>query len=303
MSVAFYRVEHDTRYIHAAPVSMSQHVAYLVPRRLTHQAVHGHALDVAPLPTDVVERTDYFGNAVTQFSILRRYMELRVRATSVVEVRESGATIDPEDSPPWEAVRDAGAFQPGASLDESAQFRYPSTYVQPAEDLAAFARPSFAPGRPLLAGAIDLMQRIHDEFQFDSGATTVTTPISRVLAERRGVCQDFAHLQIACLRSLGVPARYTSGYLLTDPPPGSPRLIGADASHAWLSVCCPRDGWVDLDPTNAVLPGLRHVTLAWGRDYGDVSPLRGVVLGGGEHELTVGVSVVPASDPGPAAPA
>ncbi len=302
MSMAFYRIEHDTRYIHAAPVSMSQHVAYLVPRRLAHQAVHGYALDVEPVPTDVVERTDYYGNAVTQFSILQRYMELRVRATSVVEVHESGATIDPEDSPPWEAVRDAGAFRPGAPLDESAQFRYPSPYVQPAEELAAFARPSFTAGRPLLAGAIELMQRIHHEFQFDSAATTVTTPISRVLSERRGVCQDFAHLQIACLRSLGIPARYTSGYLLTDPPPGSPRLIGADASHAWLSVCCPRHGWVDLDPTNAVLPGLRHVTLAWGRDYGDVSPLRGVVLGGGEHELTVGVSVVPASDPGRATP-
>jgi len=294
MSVAFYRIEHDTRYVHAAPVSMSQHVAYLAPRRLARQTVHGYALEVEPGPTDQVERTDYYGNAVTQFAILRRYMALRVRAMSLVEVRASDSSIDPERSPAWEEVRDGGAFRPGAPLDEATQFRYPSPYVQPGEDLAAFARPSFGAGRPLLAAAIDLMQRIHDEFQFDPGVTTITTPISRVLAERRGVCQDFAHLQIACLRSLGIPARYTSGYLLTDPPPGSPRLIGADASHAWLSVCCPRHGWVDLDPTNAVLPGIRHVTLAWGRDYGDVSPLRGVVLGGGEHELSVGVSVVPA---------
>lgn len=302
MSAAFYRIEHDTRYVHAAAVSMSQHVAYLTPRRLAHQAVHEYALGVEPEPADYVDRIDYYGNAVARFSVLRKYTELRVRATSLVEVRESGPAIDPQDSPAWEEVREAGAFRSGLPLDEAAQFRYPSPYVQPTEELAAFARPSFGPGRPLLAGAIDLMQRIHDEFQFDPGVTTITTPISRVLSERRGVCQDFAHLQIACLRSLGIPARYTSGYLLTDPPPGSPRLIGADASHAWLSVCCPRHGWVDLDPTNAVLPGLRHVTLAWGRDYGDVSPLRGVVLGGGEHELSVGVSVVPA-DAKPDSPA
>ena len=140
------------------------------------------------------------------------------------------------------------------------------------------------------------MHRIHREFTFDPGATTITTPVTRVLAERRGVCQDFAHLQIGCLRSLGLPARYVSGYLLTDPPPGQPRLVGADASHAWLSVCCPRLGWVDLDPTNDVLPSQRHVTLAWGRDYGDVSPLRGVVLGGRAHTLHVGVSVTPAEE-------
>jgi transglutaminase-like putative cysteine protease len=297
---ALYRIEHDTRYVHATAVSMSQHVACLTPRRLERQVVHEYRLEVQPQPADLVERIDYYGNAVAQFSILQKYTELRVRASSLVEVRESEAAIDPDASPAWEAVRDAGTFRLGAPLDEAAEFRYPSPYVQPAPELEAFARPSFAPGRPLLAAAIDLMKRIHDEFQFDAGVTTITTPISRVLAERRGVCQDFAHLQIACLRSLGIPARYTSGYLLTDPPPGSPRLIGADASHAWLSICCPRLGWVDLDPTNAVLPGVRHVTLAWGRDYGDVSPVRGVVLGGGEHELSVGVSVVPA--PGAATP-
>jgi len=297
MNQACYRIEHETRYVHAGQVSMSQHIACLTPRPLERQTVHGCALDVNPRPADRAERTDYHGNRVTQLSILRPYTELRVTATSLVEVRASGPVIDPEASPAWEGARDAGVFRRGLPLDDSAQFRYPSPYIQPAPELAAFARPSFTAGRPLLAAAIDLMLRIHDEFQFDPGVTTITTPVSRVLSERRGVCQDFAHLQIACLRSIGIPARYTSGYLLTDPPPGSPRLIGADASHAWLSVCCPRYGWVDLDPTNAVLPGLRHVTLAWGRDYGDVSPLRGVVLGGGDHELTVGVSVVPAPAP------
>jgi transglutaminase-like putative cysteine protease len=301
MSRAFYRVEHETRYLHASQVSMSQHLACLTPRRLPHQTVHRYELRVAPRPTDQVERIDYYGNVVTQLSLLRPYAELRVNASSLVEVREAETVVEPEASPAWEEVRDAGSFQYGTPLEEAGQFRFASPYVQHAEELAAFARLSFTPGRPLLAAAIDLMQRIHDEFQFDAGVTTITTPVSRVLSERRGVCQDFAHLQIGCLRSIGIPARYASGYLLTDPPPGRPRLIGADASHAWLSVWCPRQGWLDLDPTNAVLPGLRHITLAWGRDYGDVSPLRGVVLGGGDHELTVGVSVVPADEPGDAA--
>ena len=160
----------------------------------------------------------------------------------------------------------------------------------------AYARPSFAPGRPFLAAAVDLMHRIHHEFRFDPGATTIKTPVTRVLAERHGVCQDFAHLMIGCVRALGLPARYVSGYLLTDPPPGQPRLVGADASHAWLAVRDPHLGWIDLDPTNDVLPDRRHVTVAWGRDYGDVSPLRGVVLGGQHQTLKVGVSVIPMGD-------
>jgi transglutaminase-like putative cysteine protease len=192
-------------------------------------------------------------------------------------------------------VRDGAAFQPGRPCEEPAEFLFESPYVQLTPELAAFARTSFAPGRPLLAAAIDLMHRIHDEFTFDPSATSITTPVSRVLTERGGVCQDFAHLQIACVRSLGLAARCVSGYLLTDPPPGQARLVGADASHAWVSVWCPHYGWVDLDPTNAVLPDWRHVTTAWGRDYGDVSPLRGVVLGNSAHELYVGVNVAPVS--------
>jgi transglutaminase-like putative cysteine protease len=173
------------------------------------------------------------------------------------------------------------------------QFVFASPYIPPASEIRAFARSSFPEGRTLLMGAIDLMHRIHRDFRFDPSATNITTPLTRVLAERRGVCQDFAHFQISCLRSLGLAARYVSGYLLTDPPPGQPRLTGADASHAWLAVYCPHHGWVDLDPTNDVIVGQRHVVLGWGRDYGDVSPLRGVLLGGSEHSLHVGVSVVP----------
>ena len=295
MSSVWYQVEHETRYVHAGRVSTSRHLCCLTPRTLPWQSVHRHAITVDPAPADFTTRDDVFGNRLTQFSILTPYSELRVFARSVVEMlprRPSFDPIDPAMSPPWEAVRDGGVFQPGA-YDQASEFRCQSPYIELTPELAAFALASFTPGRPLLAGAIDVMHRIHDEFRFDAAATSITTPVSRVLAERGGVCQDFAHLQIACLRSLGLAARYVSGYLLTDPPPGQPRLVGADASHAWLAVWCPYYGWVDLDPTNAVLPDQRHVTTAWGRDYGDVSPLRGVVLGGAAHELYVGVSVAP----------
>jgi transglutaminase-like putative cysteine protease len=293
MSSAFYRIEHHTRYVHTGRVSTSQQVGCLTPRSLPWQIVHAHELVVDPRPTHQTERTDYFGNLVTQFTILTPYTELHVATRGCVEVLRSERAIDPPHSPPWEEIRDARIYQRGARSDEVAQFLYPSPYIEPGAELAAFARRAFSPGRPLVSAAIELMSRIHDEFIFDSGATTIQTPVTRVLSERRGVCQDFAHLQIACLRSLGLPARYVSGYLLTDPPPGQARLFGADASHAWVSVWCPLHGWVDLDPTNAVLPAQRHVTLAWGRDFSDVSPLRGVVLGGGKHELYVGVSVIP----------
>jgi len=159
--------------------------------------------------------------------------------------------------------------------------------------LAEYTAPSFTKERPLLEAVADLTGRIHRDFTFDRTATTVATPLQTVFRTRRGVCQDFAHLEIACLRSLGLAARYVSGYLESVPPPDQPRLTGADASHAWVSVFCPPVGWVDVDPTNDVLADERHVTVAWGRDYGDVSPLRGVILGGGQHALHVGVSVVP----------
>jgi transglutaminase-like putative cysteine protease len=282
-----YQIDHETRYVHAGRVATSQHIACLAPRELPRQHVRSHQLIVDPHPANESRRTDCYGNTQDQFTILTPYSELRVVSRSLVEVSPREGAI--HVSPAWEDVRRDEGF------NVASEFRYPSPYVEPAPELAAFAREAFTERRPLLEAAIGLMHRIHDEFQFDPGATSITTPATRVLEERHGVCQDFAHLQIACLRSLGLPARYVSGYLLTDPPPGQPRLVGADASHAWLSVWCPANGWVDLDPTNAVLPGTRHVTIAWGRDYGDVSPLHGVVLGGGSHELYVGVSVVPVS--------
>ena len=293
MSDALYRIEHETRYVHSSGVSTSQHVAYLTPRTLPRQSVRWHELVIEPVPASRVQRVDYFGNAVDQFTILTPYDEMRVVGRSVVEVAASGPPVALDAGARWEAVRDELFYQRDAPYADASEFSYPSPYAATAPELAAFARDSFAPQRPLVAAAVHLMHRIHEEFTFDPGSTSIATPVTRVLADRRGVCQDFAHLQIAGLRSLGLAARYVSGYLLTEPPPGQPRLVGADASHAWLSVWCPPLGWVDLDPTNDVLPSRRHVTLAWGRDYGDVSPIRGVILGGGDHKTRVAVEVAP----------
>jgi transglutaminase-like putative cysteine protease len=290
--MAIYRIEHETRYFYESRVSTSQHVAYLCPRELPRQRVFRHELLVEPAPAGASRRADYFGNDVEQFTVYTPHAELLVRARSFVEV-EAPPPVDPGQSPPWEEVRDGFVYAKGRRPVEPAQFAYPSPYVSFDPDLADFARVSFRTGRPLLDAAVDLMRRIHAEFRFDPKATTIATPVKRVFEERRGVCQDLAHLQIACLRSLGLSARYVSGYILTDPPLGQPRLVGADASHAWLSVHCPRHDFVDLDPTNGVIPQAGHVTLAWGRDFGDVSPLWGVILGGAEHALRVAVSVVP----------
>lgn len=289
---AFYRVEHETEYEYAASVSTSQLVACLRPRVLPYQRVAWSDVEVKPLPARSGRRDDYFGNPVDHFTVLKPHAELTVAGRSLVEVDERPRP-DPETSRPWEGVRDALVYRKGVPAAESSPFVYASTFVERDPMVADFAGPSFPPGRPLLAGAVELMHRIHSEFRFDAESTTIATPVRKVLADKRGVCQDFAHLQISCLRSLGLPARYVSGYLLTDPPPGKERLVGADASHAWLAAYCPVLGWVDLDPTNDVLPSDRHVTLAWGRDYADVSPLRGVILGGAHHTLEVGVSVTP----------
>jgi transglutaminase-like putative cysteine protease len=286
------RIEHETRYEYESRVSTSQHVAWLEPRELPFQRVRSFDLLVDPKPARLIRRIDYFGNVVHQFELLRPHDELSVLGRSRVEVEPRR---DPESGPdpPWEQVRVWLTHTPAERATEIVQYLGRSPQVLPTPEIAAFALESFIAGRPLLEGAVDLMHRIHREFTFDPAATTPATPVSRVLVDRRGVCQDFAHFQVACLRAMGLAARYVSGYLLTDPPPGQPRLIGADASHAWVSVYVPQGGWVDLDPTNDVIVGQGHVTIGWGRDYGDVTPLRGVLLGGERHKLFVGVSVVP----------
>jgi transglutaminase-like putative cysteine protease len=286
-----YLIEHVTRYEHGDLVSMSHHLACLRPRDLEGQWLESFELTVDPPPAHETSRVDAFGNVVTHFELLVPYRMLQAVSRSVVRVEPSGS-IDPSASPPWEDVRDMGVGAAGLAVDV-AQFRVGSPCAGTAPELADFARQAFTAGRPLLAAAVDLMHMIHRECRFDPGATSVTTPVTRVLTDRHGVCQDFAHLQVASMRSLGLPARYVSGYLLTDPPPGQPRLVGADASHAWVSVWCPLHGWVDLDPTNDLRPDVRHITIGWGRDYGDVSPLRGVIVGGVRHALYVGVNVAP----------
>jgi transglutaminase-like putative cysteine protease len=213
-----------------------------------------------------------------------------------VLVRAHAPEQDPDATLSWEEVRRWLHDGIGEQVLDPNQYLFSSPYVPVSAALADYARPSFPPGRPLLAAALDLTRRIHQDFEYDSDATTVSTPVEEVLQQRRGVCQDFSHLQIACLRSLGIAARYVSGYMLTMPPPGQPRLIGVDASHAWVSVYCPDLGWVDLDPTNDLMVDTLHVTVACGRDFSDVSPIHGVILGGGEHELEVQVTVRPVEE-------
>lgn len=290
-----YHVRHETHYHYSAPVVLSQQLLHLTPRVLPWQARLQHDIRLEPEPSESECREDYFGNPVTRIALLAPHQSLGVHAQSVVEVASREAATRPGPSEAWDAVREKLRRISPAPLLEAAQFLYDSPQVECAPALGAYARPSFALGRPLLDAVEDLNRRIFKDFEFDPRATTIATPLARVLAERRGVCQDFAHLMIGCLRTLGLAARYVSGYILTAPPPGQPRLIGADASHAWLSVFCPGNGWVDFDPTNNRKADNEHVTLAWGRDFSDVTPMRGVILGGGEQELEVRVTVTPVS--------
>jgi len=287
-----YKIVHKTNYGYPYPVSVGNHVACLTPRSMPHQGCERHELRIKPHPATRTERVDYFGNQLTLFTIQEPHEKLVVEARSFVTIQENGKPW-PGWSPPWEQV---SAFLPNdrsAAGLEAYQFVFESPRIRASEQFAAYARQSFTPGRPFAEALLDLTARIHRDFHFDSKATNVRTPTEEVFRKRRGVCQDFAHLQIACLRSLSLAARYVSGYLRTYPPPGSPRLVGADASHAWVSAYCPDSGWLDVDPTNNVSPSEGHVTLAWGRDYGDVSPLRGMILGGREHTLKVGVDIKP----------
>jgi transglutaminase-like putative cysteine protease len=256
-------------------------------------------LHIQPRPATRIERVDFFGNLLCFFTIQEPHRELMVEARSQV-VMEGKPKRWPEAPIPWEeAVKSVPADLSAAGLD-AYQFGFESPRIRVRPEFAAYARQSFTPGRPLPEAVLDLTARIHTDFRFDSKSTNVRTTPEEVFKKRRGVCQDFAHLQIACLRSLNLAARYVSGYLRTYPLPGQPRLVGADASHAWVSVYCPGAGWLDVDPTNNVVPSNGHVTLACGRDYGDVSPLRGLILGGGSHTLKVAVDMEPVDSEAPA---
>ncbi|MEW5975235.1 MAG: transglutaminase family protein [Acidobacteriota bacterium] len=285
-----YRVTHRTTYWYNEPVSTSYHALRLTPRTLSHQNCRWSNLAMDPSPAFSSDRVDYFGNVLALVTVQEPHQQLAVEASSEVEVM---ARTWPEagETPAWEQACCLLADDLDPEKLDAFQFTFESAQVRCLPQFAEYARTSFMPGTPLLAAALDLTARVHRDFTYDPSATEVTTPVERVFQERRGVCQDFAHFQIACLRSLGLAARYVSGYLQTFAPPDRQRLIGADASHAWVSLYCPGLGWIDLDPTNNLAPSTSYITLAWGRDYNDVSPIRGVIQGGGQHELTVSVDV------------
>jgi len=287
-----YSVRHRTTYEYEDPVSVSHHVVRLTPRSFPGQTCRKSKISVAPTPPSTSGCYDYFGNGQVFFTLQEPHDRLIVEANSELEVVPT-ALPDFSASPRWDSVRPL--LEKDSSIDglNAYQYVFDSQRVRARRDLAEYARESFPEGRPLLEGAFDLTHRIHKDFIFDSKATEVSTTVETVFEKRRGVCQDFAHLQIACLRSLGLPARYVSGYLRTLPPKGRPRLIGADASHAWCAVWSPGAGWIDFDPTNDCVPSDGHITVAWGRDYSDVSPIHGVLLGGAKHTLDVGVDVMP----------
>jgi transglutaminase-like putative cysteine protease len=287
-----YQVRHVTTYQYSDMVSLCQNEIHLAPRSYSQQTCMRSNVHIVPTPAVIKERRDYFGNHTAFFALQERHDLLRITATSDVEVLPS-TTPDVSLTPPWEDVRITLAEDTGRRHLPALQYLHESYYIKMGDEFSEYARPSFPAGRPVLEAMLDLTRRINREFVYDPKATNMSTSVTQVLQLRRGVCQDFAHFQIACLRSLGLAARYVSGYLLTVAPPGKERLRGSDASHAWVSFYCPGFGWIDLDPTNDVIPTDKHVVLAWGRDYGDVCPVKGVILGGGDHTIHVGVDVSP----------
>jgi transglutaminase-like putative cysteine protease len=296
-----HHVVHVTEYQYSDRVSTSHHDLHLSPRTTPEQTCLRDELEIVPAPAMRRERLDDFGNRCTYVEIHEPHNNLRITSRADVEVGPRGPL--PATSAPWEAVRDAIRAGAGVEARGAREFSYTSPHIPLSTAARAYAAPSFPPGRPLYEAAREYTKRLHEDFVYDSRATTIATPVDEVLRLRRGVCQDFAHLQIAGLRAHGLAARYVSGYLVTTPPPGKPRLVGADASHAWLAVWVPEHGWIPLDPTNDVVPGEQHVTVAWGRDYSDVTPVRGVIMGGGRHDLWVSVDVTPVEPAAPATPA
>lgn len=293
-------VMHDTTYRYASEVALAHHVAYLRPAETSHQQVESFRIGVSPKPFVQRMMSDVFGNSRFYFSLDIPHPRLAVRAVSRVRLTARYDDFDAAGTLPWRDVVQCLGYRAGARYTPQNEFSFPSPYIPRHREIGHYAAASFADAASIADGAIDLMHRIHRDFRYDTDATDISTPVLGAFQAKSGVCQDFAHVMIGGLRALGLAARYVSGYLLTRPPPGQPRLIGADASHAWVSVWCPRDDgsatWLDLDPTNDVIPSTSHVTLAIGRDFGDVSPLRGIIRGGGAHKLTVGVTVRPVDE-------
>lgn len=306
-----YRITHTTLYSYSQPVGLCQNEARLQPRNFWRQHCDYSRFDINPIPVDFYEQIDCFGNRVTYFTIQQPHTQLTVTAISEVTIFPNQNTPGLFNQMTWEQVRNLlqeTPFQGQAQsqqgqiqfqnrdqppeLMDATQYLLDSPMVTVTPELAGYAQPSFRPNRMLIDVVHDLMGRIYQDFIYDPTFTTIATPLSDVLSHRRGVCQDFAHLAIGCLRAYGIAARYISGYIETLPAPGMQRLVGADASHAWFSVYIPGTGWLDFDPTNNTVPLDQHITLAWGRDYSDVTPLKGIAFGGGQHSLSVSVDVL-----------
>lgn len=288
-----YRVRHNTRYRYAEPVTLCHNLAHVLPRSTPWQTCLSSQIQVWPRPVYGRRHEDYFGNAVYHFSIEEAHDEMVIEVVSEIQLSDVLPSLDLDLGVTCEQalLLVAAADDPQTVL--AREFVCDSPLVSRSDELRAYAEPCFAPQRPLLSAARALTEKIFTEFTFDPGATSVATPLGDVLAHRRGVCQDFAHLAIGCLRALGFPARYMSGYLETLPPPGQARLVGVDASHAWFAVYSPGEGWFEFDPTNNQPAGRQHLTCAWGRDYSDVPPLAGVIFGGGQGQsLAVEVDVL-----------
>ena len=290
-----YEIVHVTEYAYGEAVPLCHNVARLRPRETDRQTCLRHDLSVSPTPAVFRERVDFFGNPVTSFSVQNLHLALSVTARSQVDVQPSSG---PSGLFPvtWEEALAILAMGRDPEVRLARQFVFESPRIRHDSALADYAKPSFPPGRLLSESVLDLMWRIHTDFRFQKGSTSVGTSVREVFQSRQGVCQDFAHLQIACLRTMGLAARYVSGYIVTEPPQGEPRQLGADASHAWVSAFAPGSGWVDVDPTQGRAVGEGHITVAWARDYGDVAPLKGILLGGRQQSLRVAVVVMPLPD-------
>ncbi len=291
MNSAIYRISHSTTYSYESPVRVCHNLVMLTPRNDWIVRSLSHRVSIKPHPQVLHHREDYFGNQIHAFSIEESHRQLIVSATGRVEVHYEPLP-DPAGTSPWEQVQQSVVQQQDPRWLEACQFRFDSARIHASQTFADYALHSFTPGRPILEAALELTKRVHADFEYDTDATHVFTSTEEAFEIRRGVCQDLAHVQIACLRSLGLSARYISGYLRTHPTPGKAKLVGADQSHAWVSIYCGgRLGWVDLDPTNNRAADLDHIPIAWGRDYNDVVPVKGVFLGGGKHHVHVSVDV------------
>ena len=291
-----FRIMHSTRYEYEESIPLSHNVVLMRPRDFALQTCLRHELHVMPGPAVRTVGIDYFGNHITWFTLQQSHTVLNIAAESEVQVHPAIGP-DPYQGISWEQVLQILPVNLDVPTLAARQFSFESPHVPLCAELAEYARPSFIPGAPLLQCVRDLTERIYHDFEFLPGSTGVGTTVMEVLHSRQGVCQDFAHLQIGCLRSMGFAARYVSGYVATYPPPGQTRLTGADASHAWVSVYAPEAGWVDFDPTNGLMPSDAHVTVAWGRDYDDVGPAKGILIGGRRHTMDVAVDVVPVDEP------